>query len=178
MAGYTEFSEFSLGPEGNEYIRRSLEAGGSLSTHLLECQDLERGRVFTRFPRWVDPSSLRELDVGGKLPIVPGTERYGRSPDGTVHEMTPVPDTNDDLVRFIQDFLRGGESRICLFENWLGAAADPWIAHARSHVLGCGEEVYHVVCAGSANLSAIGDAVREAKTIPVFVGVLSYADRD
>jgi hypothetical protein len=172
------YKDFSLGSDALEFLLQVLGNGMSLARLLHERCARQPGSIVTRFPAAVDLASLADFEVGGKLTAPLGSERYGHAADGTVHKMTPIPDTTADLAQFITGYLRGGGRRVCIFENYLARAGDSWLRSASSRIFFFGTEVYHVLCEGDDNPVTIANAIREAKSIPIFVGALSSPEQD
>src|SRR5215470_8887206 len=119
------YKEITLGPEAIDYIKDRLAEGKTLAKFLLDRADLNKGKVTTFLPSNADLSKINNFSRGGVLTAPPPeTHRHFTAPDGTKTVMVPVPDTSAELSATIQDFLKHGDARICLFESAVAKATD------------------------------------------------------
>ena len=81
----------------------------------------------------------------------------------------PTPNANGKLVNFVSQKL-GASGRYCLLENYLAAPQDPVLRSARSRIAVCGSDVYHLLLHKDGPGISVANAIREARTIPTFVG--------
>jgi hypothetical protein len=149
----TDFAERTLGPEAVRYIRWRLETGKTFAHHLLDALDLDRGSVITYLTIDVsdeDAVKFRE----GALPLPdPSTFRRFTDAKGRTTTMVPKPNTDPWLVTLIQSFLKSAPDRVCIVEDFLPLATDPFWSKAASErecATFVGDEVYYVLMSGDA----------------------------
>lgn len=161
-----QIEQTTLGPEGLAYLEESLASGRGLSARLLAHIKVRKGLVKTWLPVGLDARTKMRLSTGGVMPEGAAYEIAGG-------RMVEVINLDDVLIDQIFRFLQEGDQRVVLFEHALASAADPWIAKARSRVLTSGDEVYHLLTREDSGRETIQTAIREARAIPEFIGVLS-----
>lgn len=159
-----------LGAKAIAYIRGRLETGLTLSTLLLSSQDLDRGEIFTFLPPGLSDKETEDFSHGGKLPEpLPSEWRVRR---GAV--MKPIPSAIDELAAMIQVFLSdAGRHPVCLLENFPAKRGDPFLARLASKTVFYDQEVYHVLGPSSSAKERIMQTIREAESLPTFVGALA-----
>lgn len=171
-----ECVEINLGPEAISYIRDCLANGKTLATYLLERLDLENGSVTTFLPPDVSKEAASQFKWGGKLYRDPETFVYHTEPDGSTTRWEPVPNTDPWLVSILQEFLRGGTERVCVFENEVALPGDPWLSLPRWDILQTvifGNEVYHLLSNRDAeNEERILSTIRGARSW-LFIGAMT-----
>jgi len=162
----TTFREIVFGPEGIQYISKCLEEGLTLSKRVLESVKLEGGVVKTWLPENVTEEEARKFDEGGKLAI-PNEQvpPFALEYEGKDVEIEPIPNMNFEMEEDIKSFLLGARNRVCLFEDRLASASDPWVATAKSRILTFGEEVYALLLRKDSNTAKGRETIREMATI-------------
>ena len=123
----------------------------------------------TVLPRDTDLASALDFHSGGKLPPPPISEWV--SVEGGI--AIPIPNTKSFLVDAISGFFTSGTGNLAVFENSLASANDPIISETSSRVLTFRGEVYHLLTPEEANPEKIVEAVDDAYSGPVFIGILS-----
>jgi len=114
--------------------------------------------VTTFLPSEITDTEAKQF-TDGKLPEPPPeAHRYFTAKHGSRWRQVPTPDTNQVLVEIIEGFLTADEGRVCLFEDAVARADDPWLSSADTRVLTFKDEVYHF-------LSRTDDRERIIKTI-------------
>ena len=136
-----ECREIHLGREAELYSKECLGQGKTLSKHILQSQELERGVFLTYLPPEVSLEQANELRTGGKLRESCGSKRYATETGVWV----PKPTDYSHIVSTILAFLRSGEGRICIFEDAVLRPGDPDLDSLRSQLLTYDDEVYHVL---------------------------------
>jgi hypothetical protein len=83
-----------------------------------------------------------------------------------------------DLAERIGVFLRGEPRRLCILQNPLSDASDPWVARMPSGVWTLGPDVYHVLDGSVGSTLDIETAILDARTSfdPPMVGILTSGD--
>jgi hypothetical protein len=158
--------EMELGHAGVEYVMERLSLGKQLSRRVLaRVAGARPTGAYTFLPPGTSPEAALQFEYGGKLPPVPvpGGEEYRRLPDGSLARFVRVPNTDDALVGRIEAHLASDVFNICLFEDAVGSRSDPATERLRSPTWFEGEDVYHAVPSGSAELD-IYRAIRSAKS--------------
>jgi len=173
------FREFQLGPEALEYIKKCLAQGKTLAGHLLRRRDLATGEVSTFFPSEVSTEQVKEFTFGGKLPTPPAeTHKFFTAKDGSQYKAIPIPNTDFWLVGAVQDFLRGREEAICVFEDALARPGDRSLSALDTNVWAFNDEVYHFLTHADLEDTKIEAVIRRAMSVfPPLIGVLSSASR-
>jgi hypothetical protein len=169
----TPIRERELSKKALSYIAKCLSDGHTLSRLLLQAIRLDKGSVTTFLPESLGVDEAEDFQHGGKLPQPPPSEwrQWGHL------VLKPIPSAIDDLVRTIREFLsRPGMEPICLLENELAERGDPGLARDTSKLVYFESEVYHVLTAEMAVEEQILQAIREAQSIPLFVGCLATLD--
>lgn len=165
--------EITLGPEATEYIRKCLDDRNTLARYLLQKLDLGRGRVVTFLPSDVTAEAAKQFTTGGKLPMPPESQwRYAEG-EGSKWTMVPIPDTDSYLVAIIEAFLSAKEGRVCIFEDALSRPNDPILSRSAARLLTFHNEVYHFLSGRAVKSSQIRQTIRQAKSIPLFIGALT-----
>lgn len=169
----TPIRERELGKKALSYIAKCLADGHTLFRLLLQAIRLNKGGVTTFFPESLGAQEAKDFQQGGKLPEPPPSEwrQWGHL------VLKPIPSTIDELVRTVMKFLsRSGTEPICLLENELAERGDPGLARDTSKHVYFETEVYHVLTAEVTVEEQILQAIREAQSIPLFVGCLATLD--
>jgi hypothetical protein len=170
--------EIDLGSAALRHMRDCFPSGKTLSHLLLDKADLARGRLFTALPHRVDPAALEQFDKSLALRGLVFEDHLReieelRARGGPY--MVRKPDMIDDLVDRVLTFLAGGQDRLCIMENPLAEATDPWLAEFDETFLTLGPDVYHVLDGTIREPSTIEWGIRSAFTSfdPPLVGVLT-----
>ncbi|MDX6500439.1 MAG: hypothetical protein QOG23_3699 [Blastocatellia bacterium] len=175
-----DFGEITLGPEAIEYIKDRLARGKTLASLLLEHRDLDGGDVVTFLPSNADFKRIRNFSEGGVLPTPPSeTHQHYTTPDGTKTVLVPVPGTNSHLVTTIQEFLKQGEGRICLFESAVARPTDGFLSSPNAQdlrVLTCENDVYYFLTEDGLDRKKINKTVSYAISYLV-IGVLAQLSK-
>src|SRR6185437_4719523 len=82
--------------------------------------------------------------------------------EGTAHAAHPIPSAKRQLADTIYALL-GSSEDLCLLENPIAQAGDPWLLRAKSRVLFHGGEVYHALLGVDRDQAKIGNAISEAE---------------
>lgn len=165
--------KYTLGPEAIKYIRNILSDGHSLAKYLLKSLDLDAGVVITFLPPGLSDEELADFEAG-VMPIPPESEwRYFTYEDGSRVRVIPVTVVDYDTILLIQNFLEEGTERLCIFENWLFHPTSSQVLRFKSRLLFYEDEVYHVLFGGYVEEGKIKETIKEAKSIPVFIGALT-----
>lgn len=173
----TTFSERQLGRSALLHIRKRLQAGKTFANRLLEALDLEEGIVITYLPDNVSDEGAHEFRHGGKLP--PADESTWRRGPGVI--FIPKENTDEWLTARIESFLSKSSERVCIFEEGIARASDPFWSKKdgkREFVAFVGDEVYYVVRSAE-TADQVSDAVNYASSAwPGSLGALTTADPD
>lgn len=148
------------------YVESVLSEGHTLAKLLLQRFKPQVGTVFILSPDPLDSSQVLQFD-SGHFPQEPVSATIGGLPGS----MSPIADSDDEFTRLICELLEAPDS-VCLIENFLARAGDPWLQRAKSCVVTHESEVFHAVFSEDHTQDKIADAIREARGIPVFIGVV------
>jgi hypothetical protein len=174
-------SEIRLGPEAIEYIKDRLAQGKTLASLLLERRDLDGGEVVTFLPSNADLERISNFSQGGVLPTPPPeTHQHYTTPDGTKTVLVPVPGTSSHLVTTIQEFLKQGEGRICLFESAVARPTDGFLSSPNAQdlrVLTFEENVYYFLTEDDLDREKINKTVSYAISYLV-IGVFAQLSKE
>ena len=163
--------EVVLGLEAVDYIVACLKEGRTLAKYLLS-RELTTGRVRTLLPPGADHSMSTSFRTGGKFPDSP--QSTWRSLEGGGYAV-PIPNANACLASIIQSFLTHSSQNLCIFENALARASDPYLTTLTSTICTCDDEVYHLLTSKDVTEKhcRIETTIEEAMSIPIFVGALT-----
>lgn len=164
-----ECQEIRLGKESIDYVVECLKKGKSLASKLLLYIDFKQGSAKTFAPAQLDAPALAAFRTGGKFPTAP-KEDWQQLKGGGV--AVPIINADDYLARAIHDFLALSDQRLCIFENALAHPTDPYVHRLSSAISVFEQDVYHTLTAGD-DLSRIQQTVREAGSIPIFIGAMT-----
>jgi len=170
------YEEVVLGVEGVHYIVECLKEGRTLAQYLLS-RELGFGSVQTLLPPGVDQDTLTSFRVGGKFPTPP--QSTWRSLEGGGYAV-PIPNANACLAKIIKSFLADSNQNICIFENALAGANDPYLTTLTSTICTYKDEVYHLLTSKDATATncRIETTIEEATSIPIFIGALTSWQRE
>lgn len=162
-----------LGPEGIEYVKRSLSRGKTLSRYALESLEIDSGRVMTWLPSDVSAEAAKQFTAGGKLPQPSASQAMEVEIAGEKYVGLPTPDTRDYLVAAIQQFLDSGEGQVCVMEESLGSASDGYLSKATAPFFVFESEVYFPVAGHDPSLERIRTAIAWTEDVYLFVGFMT-----
>jgi hypothetical protein len=168
-----DLAEQHLPPFAIDYVERSLLDGNALAKAVLEHVPLRQGQVVTCLPKGVVPRSAQDFRTGGKLPPPPVSDWRSTEREDELLLMIPVPTTDDWLVKNVAAFLRGGTSRVCIFEDSLKRVGDPVLRKISTRYATFNKEVYHLLLGADSHGEQILKVIRTARSIPTFVGILT-----
>lgn len=169
-----KLKEIAFGFEAIEYIKYILENGKTLSNCLLQNCDLDSGRVITYLPIYVNEEEAKEFKFGGKIKVSPESIIYK---PGVI--AVPIPNTNDCLIKIIQDFLDNGDGNLCIFEDATRNPTDPVISLKDTRIFICQNEVYYVLFSKDAGAKdRIDDTIWDSDSHWHFVCVMTSAPKD
>ena len=172
------YKEITLGPEAVDYIRDRLAEGKTLAEFLLDRADLNKGRVTTFLPSNADLSKVNNFSSGGILSAPPPEmHRHYMTPHGI--RMVPVPNTSTQLAAIIQEFLKQGDVRVCLFESAVAKTTDGFLSTPNAkdlRVLSFQGNVYYLL-KHQDNSEKIEKTLRYAKSFRA-LGVLVHLSKD
>jgi len=158
----------TLGADALDYVKDCLREGLTLAHHILS-RDLDHGYVRTFLPAEpVTQGTIADYRTGGKFP--PSPESEWRTVPGGV--MVPIVGADSALVDLIRTFLTQSSERLCVFEDALAKPSDPCMSASTSYMV-FGDEVYHIVTAEYGDSSQIREKLVEAKSIPIFIGLMT-----
>ena len=154
------------------YVQRQLAQGKSFSSLLLTSLDLSGGGTFIALtPDEYSQNQVVELDLGHIIGV--GTPRRIRvgNVSGIAH---PTPNADGQLTELVSQLLEGPDY-YCVLENPLAASQDTWLARAKSRVITYESDVYHLLTYTERDEVSVGEAIREAHSLPTFTGAVGKA---
>jgi hypothetical protein len=160
-------------PFSIEYIEQRLLDGNALAKAVLDFVPLQQGQVVSCLPQGVALTSLRDFRTGGKLPSPPVSEWQSTQREDETLLMIPVPSTDDWLAEKVRAFLTGDPERLCIFEDALKRYGDPVLSKVPTRYATFDKEVYHLLLSVDAQQERILKAIRTARSIPTFIGVMT-----
>lgn len=170
-------AERSLGPEAVDYLRESLARGKTLSRLLLNEVPLQDGHIMTCVSPDVSADQTLRFHEGGVLPREARATRYVTAKDGKSYRMEPVPNTDTWLGALILEALRETVEGICVIEEPIAKATDPYFARLEGRKVVHRNEVYYLLSA-AAPAGEDGTIIRQASSIaPPDVGTVASGAR-
>ncbi len=155
--------EINLAPSAIGYVRDALADGLTLSKHMLAELDVSAGRVTTGVPEDANMEFIERFQYGGLLPPPPEAEwRRGVGKDGRGFIIMPQRSYTGYVVSTVRSFLEGATHRLCILENGVFRASDPFIQRGRPNVVTVQEEVYHLLVGSGHPDETVGRVIREA----------------
>ena len=165
----------------------------ALAHYLLRRTDLGQGTIVTCAPEDVPQDSLYWFREGGKLKVDPRAVEYRDKGQGVLRSVppeffgegvtrvraVPVPNTNEWLVAIVQEYLRGGSDRVCVFEDWMSSPGDGWIAKSglKPHIFG--NVVYFALFNSDAeDREKVESTIKHSGDVWLFYGVMSSLGRE
>jgi hypothetical protein len=158
-----------------EYVRRQLAQGKSLARHLTENIDFGQGDILILTPAPLNQTEMTQFDWG-HTPTAQSMPVQITIADAS-YMVAHKADVYDQLAEGIFKQL-GDTGNVCLLENSLAQAQDPWLQRAKSLVITIGTDVYHMLSSADKDQIKIGDAIREAEHLPTFIGALGRVASD
>jgi hypothetical protein len=149
-----------------------LARGNTLAKLLLQHSILRGGSLSILSPDLLDPSQILQFD-SGHFPQEPVQGTVGGLPGS----ISPVADSDDELVRLIYDRLELPDS-VCVMENLIARVSDPWLRQAKSCVVTRDSEVFHVVFKEDHLRDKIAYAISDARRGPDFIGAVGPIDAE
>jgi hypothetical protein len=149
-----------------EYIERILANGHTLAKFLHRIIKTQTGTIFILAPDVLGTLQVFQFN-SGHFPqeIVPVTT------EGVPGSISVVADSGDDFVRIIYEQLEIPSS-VCIMENLMAAAGDPWLQRAKSCTVTHESEVFHIVFNEDRLPDKIADAISDARRGPDFIGAI------
>ncbi|TEB15729.1 hypothetical protein Psfp_01960 [Pelotomaculum sp. FP] len=156
-----KYKEVTLGSEAVVYIKDILKYGNTISKYLLQSYDFEKGKVVTYLPYDINNEDARHFKVGGKI----------KSP-AEYENSFPIPIAY--LMNSIKLFLKGGESRLCIFEDVTSKPKDPRISSKDDRIYIYGDEIYYALFGEDAeNNEKIHDTIWDSDSHWHFVCIMT-----
>jgi len=150
------------------YIWDQLSSGNTLARLLLQSVDLKTGTITIINPIPLDTQQIAEFKWGHVLPAKESAQRLTIA--GQSFLAYPKANSDEQLAEVVTS-LQGSDD-LCILENDRARAGDSWLRRAKSRVATHGTEVYHILDFGDRVTERIEVALREAESLPVFVGVI------
>lgn len=171
------YTEARLGQAAGQFMKECLASGNTLARLVLETLRLEQSEITTFLPLGTAPESVQDFGSGGKLPAPPSSEwKYAQAGNESLR-MVPVPNTDAELGAKIKEYLLSGNNRVCVLEDALKKPSDPVLSALTTKYATYGSEVYHLLLQEHAQDDSIFTAMKSAKSIPTFIGVMTSCAR-
>lgn len=158
-----------------KYLKRQLGLGKTLSKLLLDSVAFENGEILALSAVALNPTEATQFESGHALRA--NTPPKHVATGELAFATYPTPGASGQLAQTIHSLLSEPTS-LCLLENPLARAGDPWLTRAKSRVVLHGSEVYHALFGADRDEIRIVNAIREAERPPLFVGAVGYAPSD
>jgi hypothetical protein len=156
--------KISLDSRAIAYIRESLSSGHSLAKRLLS-RDLSAGNTITLLPEDAKIDSLYDFTLGGKLQSADSMASSFIS-EGLQWTMVPIANADECLAEYICEFLKLDARHICLCQNALATATDPWLEDVENRYLFFHDEVYCCLMFEEASQKTkVVDAIKDNSSI-------------
>lgn len=149
------------------HLRRQLGEGKRLGTALDERVRATKGAMAALCPIQTAEKGLADFEVG-QVPAGSGPPQWVAIGDLSGFAY-PKETARRELAELISRELEV-HNGVCLLENPLARRGDAWLRRARSHVLTCGDDVYHLLTHDHRAIMVVETALREAEYIPGFLG--------
>ena len=152
-----------------DYVKHQLGRGSTLAKILLETIDFQKGdpAILSKAP--LDLTEITQFTRGHMPPTRQASSRV--TIGETSYVAYPKATAADDLIEFIYSSLEN-PGEVCLLENHLAQSGDRWLERSRSRIATFQLEVYHMLIHADRARTNIGDAIREAESVPVFLGAI------
>jgi len=158
-----------------DYTRQQLGSGNTLAKFLLELFDFNAGIVGVLNAVPLSAIQITEFNWG-HVPPAEGSAQH-ITIEGQPSLAYPKANSNGLLSEVIYSSLQEPQC-VCILENMLASPDDPWLKRAKSRVATHVAEVYHILATSERHKEKIEDAVREAESLPVFVGAIGRQPQD
>jgi hypothetical protein len=175
----SQFEEHEFHENAIAYLKKCLSHGKTIAKLLLERDDLDDGAIRSLLPKSVSREAVLDFESGGKLPRT----NTVRVPDKPSLRIELKANSDPALAAEILKFLRNDAENLCLFEDALAAAGDPFLKSLDSRLWFYGDEVYHLITSTDSVTEKILQAIRPARSW-LTIGVLTdgpprnqYGDR-
>lgn len=160
--------KYSLDCEAVKYIENVLRGGRTLSRYLLECLDLNKGKVVTFLPEGIQDIDIKNFEVGGKLKVP--TETIVHKP-GTI--AYPIPITDSFLAEIVQTSIFSRESGVCILEDATRSPRDMFKTSVDDQMLVLDDEVYYLLTKKNIDKEMITKTISVANSLWHFVCVMT-----
>jgi hypothetical protein len=152
-----------------DYTRNQLGIGNTLAKLLLEGFDFKTGTVLILNAMPLSTIQITEFNWGHVSPAEGSAQHI--TMQGQPFLAYPKADSSKFLAEIIYSSLQEPQ-HVCILESMLASPGDPWLKRAKSRVATHGTEIYHILAATERFREKVEDAVREAESLPVFVGAI------
>lgn len=163
--------EYRLGIEAMSYVRDQLRYGTALGESILANIDIDTGVVSTYFPSDVDPDALLRFSSGGVLGREAGS--VGVSAAGERYIVEKISTMDQWLVDYVHESLKSEQSRLCIFEDFMGDFEYVSRQQVGSQVVHTGDETYHLITAENADKLTIEATIYAVRVAWRFLCVLA-----
>src|SRR5688572_11870673 len=140
------FKYFQLGADAIAFMRECLAQGHTLAKFLMLRPDLDNGTIYAPVPATITPDVIKNFRHGPLFSLPTRNEHVDYTDDlGRSIRVVPVPTTNHILKQLIRNYLRQNNRKVCVFEDSLAMASDPYLKNLGVRMLTLEEEVYYVL---------------------------------
>jgi hypothetical protein len=152
-----------LGSDAIAYMRECLAQGHTLAKSLLVMPDLEYGTILAPVPPNTKEDSIGNYRHGPLLPepAINDHVQYS-SEQGGETRIVLAPNTNYVLEQIIRNYFKQNKHAVCIFEDALARASDPYLKSLRIKRLTHKEEVYYVLLSSDRSTDAVRRAIYQA----------------
>ena len=158
-----------------DYMMRQLGGGNTLAKLLLETVDFERGAVTILNVVQLSETQMREFNWGHAR-LAPESAQHIEILEQPFPAY-PTANSYEHLTEVIYSSLEDPQC-VCVLEDMLAGPEDPWLKRAKSRVATHGLEVYHILTRSDRREEKIENTIREAESLPVFVGAVGRQPPD
>ncbi len=157
------FKYIQLGSDAIAFMRECLAQGHTLAKFLTLRPDLDHGTIFAPVPPAIELDPIRNFRHGPLLPS-PTTNNHVEYSDeeGKSISVVPVPSTNHILEQLIRNYLKQSNHKVCVFEDALATASDPYLKDLSIRMLTLNKEVYYVLLSTDNSEDAVRRTIRQA----------------
>ena len=157
-----------------DYMMQQLGSGKTLAKLLLETVDFERGTVAILNVVQLSETQMREFNWG-RGPLAQSAQYIEIQWQPFL--AYPTANSYEHVTEVIYSSLEDPQC-VCILQNMLASPGDPWLKRAKSRVATHGPEVYHILISSDRRKEKIEDTLREAESLPVFVGAVGRQPPD
>jgi len=157
-----------------DYISLQLARGKALAKLLLENLNFDIGTITALNPAPLEAKQVMQFSWGhlhsdehSAVPLVINGEAYSACQKANSYEQLA------EIITSLQ-----GPEEICIFENPLATAGDPWLRGAKSRVSTYDHDVYHILTFADLTGTNIENTLREANGFPAPIGALGPRPSD